>query len=401
MNKRKNENNYFFIFRLAILSLFIITFGACIKKPVSFDKTPKNGEVYFFVPVNKKLVALTFDDGPNDRYTLQILDILKEEQVKATFFLVGTNAEYYPDIARRTVADGHEIGNHSYLHLQYDKVSAQEAREDIEKGLNAIQNITGITPRWFRPPYGINCPDMEEICRTNSMAIAGWSADANDWNPHPSEELVERLITQVVPGDIILLHDGRDARHNYDRTLTVQCVKPLIQKLRSNGFTFVTLTDLLKQSTRPYADFSNGIKLLGLQQPLTNAIAGRDYQMRYFWNVPAGWTGKLPMAFVHLTDEKGKKVFQNDHPLQERGDVRDRVVRTEISIPTNISPGKYRFNMGLFDPRNPDIHARIPVISVFPQDKHSVALPIYLIVTNETMNKSNAVVAKITIDIRK
>jgi peptidoglycan/xylan/chitin deacetylase (PgdA/CDA1 family) len=365
-----------------IVSGLILCFSACTKKPASFDKSPKSGAIYYFVPVNKKIVALTFDDGPNGIYTSQILDILKAEKVKATFFLVGTNVEYYPEIVHRTVAEGHEIGNHSYAHLQYDKVTPKEAKDDMERGLQAIKQITGITPHWLRPPYGINSPDMEEICRTNNMAIAGWSADANDWNPHPPEELVERLVMQVVPGDIILLHDGRDARHNYDRSLTVQCLMPLIQHLHKQGFSFVTLTELIKKSDKPYADFSNGIKLLGLQQPLTNVIAGKDYQMRYFWEVPAGWAGKLPMAFVHLIDARGNKVFQNDHPLQERGDVRDRVIKTELSIPKNMSPGKYRFSVGLFDPRNPDIHARVPVASAFPQDKHAVALPVYLVVTN-------------------
>ena len=232
-----------------------------------FSAATEPGRTVFFVPVRERLVALTFDDGPSEPYTGRILDVLRDRGVPATFFLIGANAERLPALARRVAAEGHLVGNHSYAHRRFDQSTAGEIARDIADGARAIEAATGVRPAWFRPPYGINGPGMEDACRAGGQVIAGWSADANDWNPHPVEELVERLAAQAVPGDILLLHDGWETRPDADRSRTAAAVSLVIDRLKAAGFRFVTVADLLRAAGPPLAAFANGARLLGIQAP--------------------------------------------------------------------------------------------------------------------------------------
>lgn len=357
---------------LAILFML----AGCEKPPTSFPSMVAPGETVYFVPVREKVVALTFDDGPNEPFTCAILDSLRKHGVHATFFLIGANVEYSPETARRIVAEGHAIGCHTYSHSRFDLSSSNDIVKDITSGLRTIKATTGITPSWFRPPYGINGLGMEEICRTNRMAIVGWSLDANDWNPHSPEEITEQIVANVMPGDIIVLHDGWETRHGGDRQRTVNAVPLILERLLKQGYTFVTLPELLQRAGPPLAEFANGVRLLGLQTTGKPICAGDEFQARYCWDVPAGWDEHALLAFVHLQFEDRPCLFQDDHAIPSRGDVRDRVVKRTIAVPLSVSPGRYRFNIGLFDPRNPDIRNRIPVRSIYPHRKGNVRLPV-------------------------
>lgn len=347
----------------------------CQRRPATFKATADPGEIIYFVPVREKVIALTFDDGPNEPATGQILDALKHYRVKATFFLVGANVEYFPETARRIKAEGHLIGSHTARHSRFDQSPAADIARDIADGCRIIETVTGTRPRWLRPPYGIN-PNMAEAAQAQGLAIAGWSADANDWNPHPVSEIVNRMVAQAIPGDILLLHDGRETEHGANRNATVAAVPQILEKLIAKGFRFVTIPELLQAAGRPIAEFEGGLRLLGLQIPQESITPGEGFWARYFWDVPAGWrNGMPPYAFVHWTTAEGAIQFQDDHEIPRRGDVRDLVTKHLVIVPPATQPGRYQARLGLFDPKQPDIRHRVRLRSSYPQRQGAVIIP--------------------------
>jgi peptidoglycan-N-acetylglucosamine deacetylase len=364
----------FAMFGICLLWGFPVLTG-CQRQPAPFKPAADPGETIYFVPVREKVIALTFDDGPNEPATGLILDALKRHQVKATFFLIGANVERYPETARRIKAEGHLIGNHTFRHSRFDQSAASAIAQDIADGCRALEAVTGVKPLWFRPPYGINGPGMEETCRVQGLAIAGWSADANDWNPHSIEELVDRIVAQATPGDIILLHDGWETHHGADRQNTVAAVPLILEKLKAQGFRFVTVPDLLRAAGRPVAEFKNGARLLGLQIPTNSLPPGEGCWVRYFWDVPPGWGNLTPEAFVHFAAPDGTVQFQDDHKIPRPGDVRDRVLNHLVSVPLKAPLGRYQLRFGLFDPQTPDLRNRVPVRSAFRQQHGAVIIP--------------------------
>jgi len=354
----------------------VVMFFAGCRQPVeSFKQVSLPGESIYFVPNIKKMIALTFDDGPNGAATEQILNALHERKVPATFFVIGANAERYPGIIKRMAAEGHLIGNHTYRHSRFDRVTTVEMEKDIVDGNGAIEALTGVKPYWFRPPYGINGKSLETVCRRHGLVIAGWSLDANDWNPHPVEELVEAIVNNVTSGDIILLHDGWETRPDADRHLTVAAVPIIIDKLQQAGFVFVTLPELLRNAGAPVAVFENNIRLLGLKLPAKSIRPGSQFQARYFWDVPGNLKGTLPSVFMHFQKTGSKYFFQDDYDLRRRRDVRDFVVRRVVQVPRNAPPGTYEIKTGLFPPAGPEAKDRIKVRSDYPQSQRAVYLP--------------------------
>ena len=257
----------------------------------------------------------------------------------------------------------------------FDQSAASVIARDIADGQRAIKTVTGVTCLWFRPPYGINGPGMEEACRAQGMAIVGWSADANDWNPHPVEELVASIVSQATPGDILLLHDGCETFPGADRQNTVAAVPLILEKLKAQGFRFVTVPDLLRAAGRPVAEFKNGARLLGMQIPAQPLPPGEGFWVRYFWDVPPGWGNLMPEAFVHYTMPDGSMQFQDDHEIPRRGDVRDRVLKHLVIVPRKAPLGRYQVRFGLFDPQTPDARHRVPVRSTFRQQHRAVIIP--------------------------
>lgn len=333
------------------------------------------GETVFFIPNNRKMIALTFDDGPNGPVTDQILNALKERHVPATFFLIGMNVERCPKIAQRMVPEGHLIGIHTYRHPRFDQISAAETERDIDEGSQVIETVTGVRPHWFRPPYGINGARLADVCRKQGLAVAGWSLDANDWNPHPVEDLVDTIVSQAVSGDIILLHDGCETRPDPDRKTTVAAVPIIVDKLQKAGFVFVTLSELQRNAGPPVAVFENGVCLLGIQIAAKPVHPSGQFMARYFWNVPENYAANAPKAFVHFLETGGKFLFQDDHFLQAPGDVRALVARHIIRVPKNAPAGQYEINIGLFYPDKPEGKNRLKARSNFPQRKRAVHTP--------------------------
>ena len=203
------------------------------------------GKIVLHGPPGAKVVALTFDDGPNEPYTSQILDVLEREGVRATFFVVGENVLSYPDAARRIVADGNVIANHSFDHSRM--AAAIDFRySQVERTQDVILQTTGVTPRFFRPPAGIHTPWQLRAATSNGLITVNWDAEGYDWQkPNSPERIEQKVLASVRPGSIILLHDGDETNHGSDRSQTVAALPAIIETLRSEGYQFVTLPQLL------------------------------------------------------------------------------------------------------------------------------------------------------------
>jgi len=204
-------------------------------------ETPKEVKVRALSAANvkPKLVALTYDDGPNPGATEEILKILAAEKVKATFFVQGINVEKYPELAKKIVDEGHQIGNHSHRHAQYPKLSPPEMEEDIQQAQKVIKDATGVIPNWIRPPYGLVDSSVYSVIGKKDLKIAHWNVDPADWRKPGSSPIILRVIQNVGPGSIVLLHDGGG-----DRSQTVAATRPIVRWLKEQGYKLVTVEQL-------------------------------------------------------------------------------------------------------------------------------------------------------------
>jgi peptidoglycan/xylan/chitin deacetylase (PgdA/CDA1 family) len=196
-------------------------------------------------PAHSGKVALTFDDGPSAPYTEQILDLLCERGVTATFFLCGKNVERHPEIARRIVAEGHTIGNHTYSHpFPYFRRRSFIAAE-IDRAQDVIERVTGHRPKIFRPPYGARWLGMHDVLRERSLPLINWSDTGYDWRERV--DVASETLKHLRPGSIVLLHDGREVRppHQVDQSRTVSALPTIIDAARQAGLNFVSVVNFL------------------------------------------------------------------------------------------------------------------------------------------------------------
>jgi chitin deacetylase len=186
-----------------------------------------------------KVIALTFDDGPWPKSTAQVLDILKQNQIKATFFLIGQNVKNYPTLVKREIAEGHVIGNHTWHHW-YQFLNPQAAAYEIDHTADLIYQVTGIKTNLFRPPGGIMHNGVADYARNNKYAIVLWSSDSVDYSRPAVPKLINNVFRNAKPGGIILMHDGGG-----NRSKTVQALPEIIANFRKQGYSFVTIPELL------------------------------------------------------------------------------------------------------------------------------------------------------------
>ena len=220
---------------MAVIPLLCVVFRVC---PALSAQKPL--DVYYHVATTEKVIALTFDDGPHPRYTDEILGILKKENIRATFFAIGSNVAAYPDVMRRVMDAGHEIGNHTYNHPIVHTVTDLQLAEEIEKTDEILRNLGYSGNGLFRPPQGKCSSAMPALLeRTNKTAIL-WNIDTRDWAHRPSEEIVQEIEGSVCGGDIILFHD-----YVSGESTTIPALKKLIPMLKERGYQFVTVSELL------------------------------------------------------------------------------------------------------------------------------------------------------------
>jgi len=193
---------------------------------------------WFSVNVDGPYIAMTFDDGPSPETTPRLLDILKQRNIKATFFMIGQNAERNPTIVQRILAEGHEIGNHSWTHPQLSKLPDDRVTDEINKTQAAIKSASGYTPVLLRPPYGaITARQKDWIEKQFGLSVIMWSVDPFDWKRPGASVIEQRILAGARPGAIILSHDIHKQ--------TVDAMPATLDALAEKGFKFVTVSQLI------------------------------------------------------------------------------------------------------------------------------------------------------------
>ncbi|MFI6927289.1 polysaccharide deacetylase family protein [Nonomuraea spiralis] len=201
----------------------------------AFAQAPKAAEVDC---EQVKCIALTFDDGPG-KYAGTLLDTLKKYDAKATFFLEGQYVNSRPAFVKRMVAEGHEVGNHSYKHPDFTKIDAGVIRSEIKKTQDAVKKASGVEPKLLRPPYGLADIQVSDVATEFGMPMVLWTAGSHDWDTK-NEEAIKKKVLEVAERDgIILMHDWVKQ--------TVDGMPSIIKSLQAKGYRLVTVSDVIKR----------------------------------------------------------------------------------------------------------------------------------------------------------
>ena len=201
------------------------------------------GETAWRGRTDTKSVALTFDDGPGPE-TDAILDTLGVRRLRAAFFVVGKQVERYPAIARRIVAEGHEIGNHSFSHPMFLSQSAAETRNQLARTQRIIEDVTGAASSIARPPYGVKTPSYFSAARALGLRVVQWSVAGLDWKPLTAERVAAHVLRGAEPGAIVLLHDA-DSEGKRDRRATLASIPIITDGVHARGLSIASLGALL------------------------------------------------------------------------------------------------------------------------------------------------------------
>lgn len=227
-----------------VLCMGIFSFHVPLKAAASiYPLQSKYPEIMLYKgSTDKKVIALTFDDGPDHRFTPQVLDVLKKYDVKATFFLLGTRVQKYPDMVKRIDKEEHVIGNHTYWHPELPNTGEENMAWEIKKNEEEMKNITTNISNLFRAPYGAMNDDLvKKLGKMNYRGI-GWSVDSEDWKSLSSEEIKKNILKQIHPGAIILMHSA--GHWSQDLSGTAEALDELIPYLQEKGYEFVTVPEL-------------------------------------------------------------------------------------------------------------------------------------------------------------
>ncbi len=211
-----------------------------LNNPSTMPTVPPAGAklAYSQVNITQPVLAMTFDDGPSPALTPKLLDILKERNIKATFFVVGRNAKAYPDIIRRMVAEGHEIGNHTWTHPSLTSRSDDQIRSELQQSEDALVAAANYRPHLIRPPYGaINARIKQLMFSEFGYSTIMWSVDPQDWRRPGVGVVTSRLVNGAHPGAIMLAHDIHAA--------TITAMPGVFDQLLAKGYQFVTVSQLL------------------------------------------------------------------------------------------------------------------------------------------------------------
>ncbi|MEO6714472.1 MAG: polysaccharide deacetylase family protein [Mycobacteriales bacterium] len=209
-----------------------------VAKPAAASRV----EVIWRVETDRKLIALTLDDGPMPAYTSNYLDMLEDKGVRATFSIVGEPARQNPDIVRRQLRLGHQLENHSYSHLDLGTQSAAVATREVVRGAEILEALSGRRPAYFRPPKGMVSGAALAAVGTVGADVLMWSLQIHEriWTVAQN---IEHIVSNAVPGTILLAHDAK--HHSIDRRIGLQAMPVIIDRLRDRGYEFVTVTELV------------------------------------------------------------------------------------------------------------------------------------------------------------
>jgi peptidoglycan/xylan/chitin deacetylase (PgdA/CDA1 family) len=206
------------------------------------------GRTFIGLDPGSRLLALTYDDGPNDPYTWRLLEVLERHGVKATFFLIGQFVRQKPEIARALVASGHVIGSHTWDHPNLVFASRGEVRRQLERTRQEIFDAAGVEAKLFRPPFGARRPATLRAVRHAGLEPIMWNVTCYDWKARSAEEIVGHAERQIRGGDVILLHDGGYRRMGADRSRTVEASDRILTRYQGEGYEFVTIPQMLERA---------------------------------------------------------------------------------------------------------------------------------------------------------
>ena len=218
---------------------------AATPSPVTLNTSATTAKItYSHVNVDGPYIAMTFDDGPSGPNTPRLLDLAAKKHIKLTFFLIGENAARYPQLVQRELAEGHEVGNHSYTHPDLAKMSDAAVRSEIQKTQDAIIAASGYKPILMRPPYGAMTPKQRLwVSHDFGVKIILWEVDPLDWKRPGPDVVASRIIAAVRPGSIILSHDIHSQ--------TVDAMPKVFSTLLAKGYKFVTVSELIAMDKGP------------------------------------------------------------------------------------------------------------------------------------------------------
>ncbi len=190
--------------------------------------------------MSTKRAYLTFDDGPSEHFTEQILSFLNKEEIKATFFVCGKNVKRHPEILKKIYKEGHSIGNHSYSHSK--KLTLRGNISEIAKTSEIIEKTIGILPKLYRAPYGFFVPWIFPYTKTHGMRWVRWGTKGKDWEVRDPIKIANNVLSKDKKNMIILLHDGDGVSDKPDRQATVDSLRLIVDELRARGYSFYPLT---------------------------------------------------------------------------------------------------------------------------------------------------------------
>ncbi len=225
--------------------LFLIFFEALLVLAVFERRSPIFGTIFWKGKAGKNLIALTFDDGPNEPFTSQVIDILKGQKIRATFFIVGQNAERFPGSIRQLFDEGHELGNHTWTHEVLPLKTPAQIRDELTRTSDLIEKSTGSRPTLFRSPHGWRNPWVNRVVRECGMVPVAWTLGVWDTDRPGEEEILRRTLDGARDGCVLLLHDGRGLEEGADSSQLVRALPKIIDELRHRGFEFVTLSEMI------------------------------------------------------------------------------------------------------------------------------------------------------------
>jgi peptidoglycan-N-acetylglucosamine deacetylase len=235
-----------FIILLVIALIIVCTLKALalLKKFTNNLEFQVFGELVNHVDTKEKAVALTYDDGPNPPYTNQLLDLFDRNQIKATFFVIGKIVEKHPETVRLLLSKGHEVGNHSYSHKSLISENPWFIQSEIEKTDKLLRELGVKQEIHFRAPYGRKLIVLPYILAKMGKKNILWNVDSKDYEASNSEVIENFVLEQIRPGSIILMHDGGG-----ERSRTLAATEMLIKKLKEKGYTFKTVSQLIRQAS--------------------------------------------------------------------------------------------------------------------------------------------------------
>jgi peptidoglycan/xylan/chitin deacetylase (PgdA/CDA1 family) len=225
------------------LAALMLAFGTASYIGATTPSATWFGSLVSHGPRDRNEVAITFDDGPNPPFTLQIRDILDQHGAKGTFFTVGKALDARPDVSKALLEDGHLLGNHSYHH---DAIRwLDPSYPELQDTQDAFKRNLGVCPALYRPPHGSHTPFMAHVVSDHGMTMVTWDVSAADWATDDGQLVARRVLEKVKPGSIILLHDGIDGKIGADRTVILEALPLILDGLERRGLNPVTLDKLL------------------------------------------------------------------------------------------------------------------------------------------------------------